>query len=61
MNFDRSAPWNLPGFGWRFGYEYAFGLVSLATGAMLFVIWRLGWIFFVRTRGRDETDTSGDR
>ena len=61
MNFDRASPWNLPELGWRFGYEYALGLMSLAAGTMLFVFWRLGWIFSDRTRGRDKADNRRDR
>lgn len=45
MNFDRASPYNLPELGWRFGYIYALGLMVASAIIMLFVFWRLGWIF----------------
>ncbi len=44
MNFDTSAPTNLPELGWRYGY-IAFWAVSLAvTAALLLLFRRLGWL-----------------
>lgn len=44
MNFDTASPWNLPELGWRFGYEYALGLMLLSATVMVYVFYRLGWI-----------------
>ncbi|MEC3863096.1 magnesium/cobalt transporter CorA [Mesobacterium sp. TK19101] len=52
MNFDRASPWNLPELGWRFGYEYALGLMLGSAGIMVFVFYRLGWL----TRRRPPPD-----
>lgn len=53
MNFDRGSPWNLPELGWRFGYFYALGLMVASSATMLFLFWRLGWIFGRRNRKPD--------
>ena len=45
MNFDRASPYNLPELGWRYGYIYAVGLMATSSTAMLFMFWRMGWIF----------------
>ncbi len=45
MNFDRASPWNLPELSWRFGYLYALGLMATSSAIMLFIFWKLGWIF----------------
>lgn len=45
MNFERASPYNLPELGWRFGYVYALGLMVGSASIMLFVFWRLGWVF----------------
>lgn len=45
MNFDRASPFNLPELGWRFGYFYALALMIGSAGIMMFLFWRLGWIF----------------
>ena len=52
MNFDRTSPYNLPELGWSFGYLYAIGLMVVSASMMLFVFWRLGWIFGKRRRTR---------
>lgn len=52
MNFDRASPFNLPELGWRFGYVYALGLMGLVASAMLFMFWRMGWIFKGSKRGK---------
>lgn len=51
MNFDRTSPYNLPELGWRFGYLYVIGLMLASATTMLFIFWRLGWIF-----GRSKVD-----
>ncbi|WP_461307078.1 CorA family divalent cation transporter, partial [Albidovulum sp.] len=51
MNFDRASPWNLPELGWRFGYEWALGLMAASAGVMIWVFFRLGWIGRRRTGG----------
>lgn len=56
MNFDRTSPYNLPELGWRFGYLYAIGLMVISAASMLFVFWRLGWIF---RRSKAEPRTAG--
>lgn len=43
MNFDRQSPWNLPELGWRFGYEYFWGVVIIFASIMIFMFWRKGW------------------
>lgn len=45
MNFDRASPFNLPELGWQYGYIYALGLMIMTALAMLFMFWRMGWIF----------------
>ena len=54
MNFDRASPYNLPELGWRFGYVYAIGLMVTSATTMLFVFWRLGWIFGKKRRSRSD-------
>lgn len=54
MNFDRASPYNLPELGWRFGYVYAIGLMVVSASTMLFVFWRLGWIFGKKRRSRSD-------
>lgn len=44
MNFDRSSPWNLPELSWRFGYEWALGLMASSAMVMIWLFRRLGWI-----------------
>lgn len=62
MNFDRASPYNLPELGWRFGYIYALGLMVASASIMLFVFWRLGWIFGrVGKDGRDPVSTTEKR
>jgi magnesium transporter len=42
MNFDRGAsPWNMPELGWRYGYVFALGVMTVVGAAML-------WYFRVR-------------
>lgn len=55
MNFDRGSPWNLPELGWRFGYFYALGLMVVSSTTMLFMFWRLGWIFGRKSRKSDRS------
>lgn len=60
MNFDRGSPWNLPELGWRFGYFYALGLMAISSMTMLFVFWRMGWIFGrLRARGKRRKGLAG--
>lgn len=58
MNFDRASPWNLPELGWRFGYEWALGLMAASAGVMIAVFYRLGWL---GRRRRGEMSPDRDR
>lgn len=62
MNFDRTSPYNLPELGWRFGYLYAIGLMVASAATMLFVFWRLRWIFGRSGKSPDRSGSErGDR
>ena len=44
MNFDRESPWNMPELGWRYGYLYAIGLMTLIGIGLVYFFWRRGWL-----------------
>jgi magnesium transporter len=45
MNFDNAvSSWNMPELGWRFGYPFALGLMAAAAAALLYLLWRKGWL-----------------
>jgi magnesium transporter len=45
MNFDTAAsPFNLPELRWRYGYEFALGLMLLSVVVLLWFYRRKGWI-----------------
>lgn len=44
MNFDTSAPGNLPELGWRYGYFFFWVVCIIMTGLLLVAFRRLGWL-----------------
>ena len=58
MNFDRASPYNLPELSWRFGYIFAIGLMAASSTTMLFMFWRMGWIFGGKKATRRKTLSS---
>lgn len=45
MNFDTElSEWNMPELKWRYGYLYALGLMVSMEVAMLWLLWRRGWL-----------------
>ncbi len=45
MNFDTSvSPWNMPELEWYFGYPFAYCLMAMVTGGMLWFFRSKGWI-----------------
>jgi magnesium transporter len=45
MNFDPGASgWNMPELGWHFGYPFALSLMAASAGALLYFLWRRGWL-----------------
>ncbi len=45
MNFDRqTSPWNMPELGWYWGYPFALLLMLGSAVALLWYIWKKGWL-----------------
>lgn len=44
MNFDTEYDWNMPELGWRYGYLFALGLMTLTALGFMFYFWRKGWL-----------------
>jgi magnesium transporter len=44
MNFDTSAPANLPELGWPFGYAFFWSICLTVAGFLLVMFYRLGWL-----------------
>jgi magnesium transporter len=45
MNFDRSASaWNMPELGWKFGYLFSLGIMSLCAIGLIAYFWKKGWL-----------------
>ena len=45
MNFDHGASdWNMPELSWRYGYEFAWGLMLAIAVGMIFLFRRKGWL-----------------
>ncbi|MCG3180255.1 MAG: Cobalt/magnesium transport protein CorA [Phycisphaerae bacterium] len=66
MNFSpENSPYNMPELRWRFGYEYALGLMAAIAAVMLGVFWRLGWLGggtrIVGPPDEEDADPSADR
>jgi magnesium transporter len=44
MNFDTSvSPWNMPELKWAYGYPFAWAVMGLVAGGLLYYVWRKGW------------------
>ena len=45
MNFEPDVSgWNMPELGWHFGYPFALGVMAASAGALLYFLWRRGWL-----------------
>jgi magnesium transporter len=45
MNFDTNvSPWNMPELQWYYGYPFAYGIMAVITGVMLWFFRSKGWI-----------------
>ena len=45
MNFDPSVSrWNMPELQWTYGYPFAWGVMGLVGGGLLYYVWRKGWL-----------------
>ncbi len=43
MNFDIEQPWNMPELGWRYGYEYFWGVVVIFIISLFYWFYKKGW------------------
>jgi len=45
MNFDTTASrWNMPELKWAFGYPFAWTVMAVMAGGLLYYVWRKGWL-----------------
>lgn len=45
MNFDPSVSrWNMPELTWTYGYPFAWAVMGVVAGGLLYYIWRKGWL-----------------
>jgi magnesium transporter len=57
MNFDRSvSEWNMPELGWRMGYLFALGLMTVFAIGFIVYFWRKGWLTWKRRFQAQERD-----
>jgi magnesium transporter len=44
MNFNpEKSPYNMPELEWYWGYAFAWGIMLLIAGSLVFYFWRKGW------------------